>query len=71
VFAAQAYDATNLVLVQMARGRQRRESLRKGVLSTEAYPGVSGVITIGPDGNAHKRPYLLGVERGRVVHYDD
>lgn len=71
VFEAQAYDATNLILVQMARGRQRRESLRKGVLATEAYPGVSGVITMGPDGNAHKRPYLLGVERGRVVHYDD
>jgi ABC-type branched-subunit amino acid transport system substrate-binding protein len=71
VFEAQAYDATNLILVQMARGRQRRESLRKGVLAIEAYPGVSGVITMGPDGNAHKRPYLLGVERGRVVHYDD
>jgi ABC-type branched-subunit amino acid transport system substrate-binding protein len=71
VFEAQAYDATNLILVQMARGRQRRESLRKGVLATEAYPGVSGVIAMGPDGNAYKRPYLLGVERGRVVHYDD
>jgi len=71
VFAAQAYDATQLVLVQLARGRQRRESVRKGVLATEGYPGVSGVITMRADGNAQKRPYLLGVERGRVVHYDD
>jgi ABC-type branched-subunit amino acid transport system substrate-binding protein len=70
-FEAQAYDATNLILVHMARGRHRRESLRKGVLATDRYPGVSGVITMGPDGNAHKRPYLLGVERGRIVHYDD
>jgi ABC-type branched-subunit amino acid transport system substrate-binding protein len=70
-FEALAYDATNLILAQMVRGRHRRESLRKGVLATEAYPGVSGVISMGPDGNAQKRPYLLGVERGRVVHYDD
>jgi ABC-type branched-subunit amino acid transport system substrate-binding protein len=70
-FEALAYDATNLILAQMARGRHRRESLRKGVLATDAYPGVSGVISVGPDGNAQKRPYLLGVERGRVVHYDD
>ncbi|MDH3519115.1 MAG: penicillin-binding protein activator [Myxococcales bacterium] len=71
VFAAQAYDAANLVLSQMARGRQRRESVRKGVLAIQGYPGVSGVISMGSDGNAHKRPYLLGVQRGRVVQYDD
>jgi hypothetical protein len=29
------------------------------------------VITIGADGNAHKRPYLLGIEHGRVVQYTD
>jgi ABC-type branched-subunit amino acid transport system substrate-binding protein len=71
VFAAQAYDATNLVLTQMVRGRYRRESVRKGVLAIDAYPGVSGVISMRADGNAQKRPFLLGIERGRVVHYDD
>jgi ABC-type branched-subunit amino acid transport system substrate-binding protein len=71
VFAAQAYDAANLVLTQLAHGRQRRESVRRGVLATQGYPGVSGVINMGADGNAHKRPYLLGVERGHIVQYDD
>ena len=70
-FAAQAYDATNLVLTQMVRGRYKRESVRKGVLAIDAYPGVSGVIHMRADGNAQKRPFLLGIERGRVVHYDD
>ncbi|HEY5659053.1 MAG TPA: ABC transporter substrate-binding protein, partial [Myxococcota bacterium] len=71
MFAAQAYDATDLVLAQLARGRQRRESVRKGILGVDAFPGVSGVIAMGADGNAHKRPYLLGVTRGRVLQYDD
>jgi len=71
LFAAQAYDAANLVLVQLAKGFDDRQAMRDGVLSTEAYPGVSGVLTMRSDGNAHKRPFLLGVERGHVVHYDD
>jgi len=45
--------------------------MRDGVLATEAYPGVSGVLTMRSDGNAQKRPFLLGVERGHVVHYDE
>jgi hypothetical protein len=29
------------------------------------------VTSIGADGNARKRPYLLGVEHGKVVQYTD
>lgn len=70
VFAAQAYDATNLVLVQLARGRDSRTGVRDGVLATEAYPGATGVITMRSDGNANKRPFLLGVEKGEIVQLD-
>ena len=66
VFAAQAYDAANLVLAQLARGRETREDLREGVLSVTSYPGVTGVLTMRADGNAAKRPFLLSVERGRI-----
>ena len=65
VLAAQSFDAANLVLVQLARGRESREDLREGVLRVEGYPGVTGVLTMRSDGNASKRPFLLGVERGR------
>ena len=65
-FAAQAYDATNLVLVQLARDRTTREDVREGMLTVTSYPGVTGVIRMGSDGNARKRPFLLGVQRGRV-----
>jgi ABC-type branched-subunit amino acid transport system substrate-binding protein len=70
-FSAQGYDAASLVLLQLARGGDDRDRVREGLSSTVSFPGVSGVLTIRPDGNAHKRPFLLGIEDGRVVHYTD
>lgn len=70
VFAAQAFDATRLVLLQLARGMSGPVGLRDGLLSTRAYPGVSGVTSFRPDGNAVKRPFLLGIERGHIVALD-
>ncbi len=69
-YAAQAYDATNLVLVQLASGRTDREDLREGLLDTRAFPGATGVLTMRPDGNARRRPFLLGVSRGRFRSLD-
>jgi ABC-type branched-subunit amino acid transport system substrate-binding protein len=65
-FAAQAYDAANLAIVQLAKGRASREDLRVGLLEMRGYPGVTGVLSMGADGNAHKRPILLGVVDGRI-----
>jgi hypothetical protein len=58
-------------MVQLARGRQTREEVVAGLLATRAYPGVSGVTTVRHDGNAVKRPYLLGVNRGEIVSIDE
>lgn len=66
IFAAQAYDAANLVLVQLARARATRDAVRDGVLSVTAYPGVTGVIRMRSDGNARKRPFLLRVDGRRI-----
>ena len=49
---------------ELAAGRVDRESLRDGLLEMRAYPGATGVLTMRPDGNARRRPFLLGV-RGR------
>jgi hypothetical protein len=70
VFAAQAYDAANLVLLQLARGRGSREAVRDGVLAVRDYPGVTGVLSMRADGNARKRPFLLAVRRGRITQID-
>ena len=69
--AAQGFDAASLFMVQLARGQRTRKKVAEGLLSTRAYPGVSGVMTVRPDGNAAKRPYLLGVSRGRIVSIDE
>jgi hypothetical protein len=67
VFAAQSYDAANLVLVQLAHRRSSRDAVRDGILATHGYPGVAGVLSMGPDGNARKLPFLLEVKGGEVV----
>jgi ABC-type branched-subunit amino acid transport system substrate-binding protein len=67
VFAAQAFDATNLALAELARGASDRESLRAGLLRVRDAPGAAGTTTIRSDGNAEKRASLIGVQGGRFV----
>jgi ABC-type branched-subunit amino acid transport system substrate-binding protein len=67
VFAAQGFDAANLVALQLARGAGDRESVRRGLLDVSVYPGVSGSTAFEPDGNARKRPFVLGVQSGHLV----
>ena len=69
-YAAQAFDALNLVLVQLAAGRVDREALRAGLLEVRAYPGATGVLTMRPDGNARRRPFLMGVRGRRFTALD-
>jgi ABC-type branched-subunit amino acid transport system substrate-binding protein len=69
-YAAQAFDACNLVLVQLAAARDDRGEMRDGLLRIRAYPGATGVLTMRPDGNARRRPFLLGVKGRRFVPLD-
>ncbi len=69
-FSASAYDATNLVLVQLARGASSRRELRDRILDVRGFPGVSGVLSMREDGNARKRPFLLTVRRGQIIEAD-
>lgn len=69
-FSAEAWDAAQLVLTQLAAGRTDRGAIRAGLLETRAYPGASGVLTMRPDGNARRRPFLLGVSGRRFVPLD-
>ena len=68
--AAQGFDAANLVLVQLADRRDTRASVRDGMLTVQAYPGVTGILSMRADGNAHKRPFLLEIERGHFVQVE-
>ncbi len=65
-FAAQGFDAANLVGLQLRNGAKSPADVRNGLVTTERYPGVSGVTSIGADGDARKRPFLLEVREGRM-----
>ncbi len=69
-FSSGGFDATRLVLTQLVSGRTTRAQMRDGLLLVYGYPGASGVTTIGPDGNARQRPFLLEVKRGRLRAVD-
>ena len=70
VFSAGAFDAANLVLLQLVTAGNTRDAVLRGLHSVVAYPGASGVITVLPDGNARKRPFLLGVQGRRLISLD-
>ncbi|MBK7948725.1 MAG: ABC transporter substrate-binding protein [Deltaproteobacteria bacterium] len=69
-YAAQGFDATNLVLQQLAAKRRDRVAVRDGMLAVRAFPGASGSMTMLPDGNARRRPFLLEVSGQRFVPLD-
>jgi branched-chain amino acid transport system substrate-binding protein len=66
-FAAQGFDAANLVGLQLLNGAHTAIDVRNGLVHTDRYPGVSGVTSIGADGDARKRPFLLEVRGGQMV----
>jgi hypothetical protein len=65
--AAQAYDATQLAVHQLQEGHADRDALVAGLRAMSPWPGVSGVLAVGLDGEMTKRPLLLGVEDGHIV----
>ncbi len=69
-YAAQGYDAASLLMQQLAAKHRDRASVREGLLAVRAYPGASGSLTMLPDGNARRRPFLLEVSGQRFVPLD-
>jgi branched-chain amino acid transport system substrate-binding protein len=69
--AALGFDATLLALRGLLGGGVTREQLRSGLLAAPPLDGVSGRTDFAAGGNAQRRPYLLGVEAGRIVDLDD
>lgn len=69
-FAAQGFDAANLLQLQLMRGSTTPSDVRRALLATSVYPGVSGAMAFEPDGNIARRPFLVGVKRGEITPID-
>lgn len=62
---ALGYDATGVVLDAIKRAPSMDSAaILKAISETKNFPGVSGDITIGADGNAEKPALVLQVEKG-------
>jgi len=66
---AEAYDAATILCEAIARGGDNIDSrhLRDAIAATRDFHGASGVITIGPDGNARKPLAVFRVEGGKFL----
>jgi branched-chain amino acid transport system substrate-binding protein len=67
ILAAQAYDATSLVLAQLNDQKDTPAAIRDGLLATKDFPGVSGVTSFLGNGEAQKKLFLIRIENGKFT----
>jgi branched-chain amino acid transport system substrate-binding protein len=68
LLAAQAYDAIWMIAQVLRDGAHTRTQLRDGLLHIQHFAGVSGtIISMQPDGDANKIPYVLTIRGGQIV----
>lgn len=67
ILAAQAYDATAMVLSVLKDGQDGPEAVREGLLALKDFPGISGTATVTPNGDVQKKLFLIKVENGKFT----
>ncbi len=67
IMAAQAYDATRVLMAALPPGETSRSELEARLRRIRGYPGASGTITLQEDGSVQKTPALRGVRNGRII----
>lgn len=63
--SAEAYDAAKIACAAIDRAGGNRIAVRNAIAATTNYPGASGHITIGADGNARKPLAVYRIKEGR------
>ncbi len=66
-FAAQAYDATSLLIQAIKAGGTTGERLRDELAKITGYQGVSGMTGFGPEGEPQRRLTWIQVKNGRFT----
>lgn len=64
LFAAQAYDAAEMILQVLYKGAQSRQDVRNGLAGLQDFPGISGLTSVLPSGEIEKELFLIRVENG-------
>jgi branched-chain amino acid transport system substrate-binding protein len=69
MFAAQAYDAANLIIEALKAGATDRKSLRDKLATIKDYPGVTGKTTFDENRNVQKALTKLVVKDNKFVPF--
>ncbi len=70
LFAAQAYDATRLVLEAIKRGASSGKGVREILLKQQDLPTLAGPASFGPTGTLERRAVLVEVKHGKFVQLE-
>jgi len=69
-FAAQAYDATRLVLESVTRGATSGRAIRDQLMRSPDLPALSGPAAFGPNGTLDRKLFVIEVKKGKFVQVD-
>lgn len=69
MFAAQAFDATNLVIEAIRKGAADRKSLRDNLASIKEYPGVTGKTSFDENRDVLKELGKLVIKDGKYIPF--
>jgi ABC-type branched-subunit amino acid transport system substrate-binding protein/predicted negative regulator of RcsB-dependent stress response len=69
-FAAQAYDATRVVLEAVAKGATNGRAIRDLLTRSPDLPALSGPAAFAPNGTLERRLFVIEVKKGRLVQVD-
>ncbi len=69
MFAAQAYDATNLIIEALKKGATDRKSLRDNLAALKDFPGVTGITSFDENRDVIKTLGKLIVANGKFVQF--
>lgn len=70
MFAAQAYDAANMIIEAIKQGGTDRKSLRDKLAVLKDFPGVTGLTSFDENRNVNKALSKLVIKGGKYVPYN-
>jgi branched-chain amino acid transport system substrate-binding protein len=66
-FAAQAYDATRIVIEAIRKGATTGRAVRDQLMEMQDFPTLTGPASFGAGGALNRRLYVIHVKSGRLV----
>jgi ABC-type branched-subunit amino acid transport system substrate-binding protein len=67
LFAAQAYDCIQMILLALKGGATRPDQIRNYLEQVRSFHGASGITTFHPKGQVEKQLFVIQVKKGKYV----